>query len=406
MRVILVLVSYAALVSSLEPLKMTYHDRGSGDRRIGEMIKDSSIKRLSPLHQRRLADAVPTVGNAATTTVTATTPMNGNGAGWSVTDTSLPVGTDIFGPFEAGFSSAQDGVIRNQFGCSTPSACYSSGGWDTRFAQGQCAGQCGVTLPRWESGRYYGFADTCGGHTQYHFHQNMNCTGWATETSGHSARIGVGTDSASTPLYGAYESYPNMPSLDACGGHFGTTPESPSTPVYHNHVQEHPPFTYGCYGPNAQGGLVTIAQCRAINSAVCGTDSTSVTTVATDHGSVDYDVYCPCFDGSANGYNGAGVNTFLGTAELPVIGGETYRTTGLFGAAPASPSTPPSSPSPPPSPSSPAEVSGGCGGGCVGGIVGGCFVPALLFILWMSGAFSKYGLNSPCMQGDKLQGAA
>lgn len=31
--------------------------------------------------------------------------------------------------------------------------------------------------------------------------------------------------------------------------------------------------------------------------------------------------------------------------------------------------------------------SAGCDGGCVGGIIGGCFVPTLMFILWMSGVF-------------------
>ena len=296
--VLLALVS----VASFEPLKITLHDPGSGAARIGEMIKDTPLQRLSPAHQRRLAGAVPTVGNAAVTTVAAMSDMTGNNAGWSMIAKSIPIGSSIYGPFEAGFSAQQDGVIRDQFGCSNPSSCYSSGGWDTRFAQGACAGMCGVTIPRWENGRYYGFADTCGGHTSYHFHQNMNCTGWATERSGHSAKIGRGTDSAQTPLYGAYENYPNMPSLDACGGHFGNTPDSPSTSIYHNHVQEHPPFTYGCYGPNAQNGLVTIAQCRAINSAVCGTDASSVTTVNTDRGQVAYDVFCPCFDGSGNGY--------------------------------------------------------------------------------------------------------
>lgn len=36
-----------------------------------------------------------------------------------------------------------------------------------------------------------------------------------------------------------------------------------------------------------------------------------------------------------------------------------------------------------------AYPSGGCGGGCIGGIIGGCFVPVLLCILWMGGAFKK-----------------
>lgn len=38
---------------------------------------------------------------------------------------------------------------------------------------------------------------------------------------------------------------------------------------------------------------------------------------------------------------------------------------------------------------------GGCGGGCIGGIIGGCFVPTLLFILWMGGAFAPK-CPSPC----------
>ena len=36
-----------------------------------------------------------------------------------------------------------------------------------------------------------------------------------------------------------------------------------------------------------------------------------------------------------------------------------------------------------------------CDGGCVGGIVGGCFVPVLVCILWLGGAFAKCGWPSP-----------
>jgi hypothetical protein len=39
--------------------------------------------------------------------------------------------------------------------------------------------------------------------------------------------------------------------------------------------------------------------------------------------------------------------------------------------------------------------SAGCGPGCIGGIVGGCFVPTLLFILWIGGAFGNK-CPSPC----------
>ena len=40
------------------------------------------------------------------------------------------------------------------------------------------------------------------------------------------------------PIYGRRDSGGAMPTLDADGGHMGTTPESPSAPVYHYHVNE------------------------------------------------------------------------------------------------------------------------------------------------------------------------
>jgi len=44
---------------------------------------------------------------------------------------------------------------------------------------------------------------------------------------------------------------------------------------------------------------------------------------------------------------------------------------------------------PPPSPPPGTASSGGsgCGGGCIGGIVGGSFVPLLVLVLWLGGAF-------------------
>ena len=149
----------------------------------------------------------------------------------------------------------------------------------------------------------------------------MNCTYSSTVGSTHSTQIGVGTDSSSTPLYGQWEDFSvrELPQLDACGGHFGVTPDSNDVSVYHNHVQDHPPFTFGCYGPNDDDNLVTIVQCRTINSQFCGTDSSSVSSVMTDQGTFTYDAYCPCFDGSSNGYGGGGLNTFADTVELASI---------------------------------------------------------------------------------------
>jgi hypothetical protein len=40
-----------------------------------------------------------------------------------------------------------------------------------------------------------------------------------------------------------------LPKLDACGGHFGTTPDSEGAKKYHYHVQTAAPFTIGCFGP-------------------------------------------------------------------------------------------------------------------------------------------------------------
>ena len=75
-----------------------------------------------------------------------------------------------------------------------------------------------------------------------------------------------GTDSNGTPLYGKWEnqSSQELPLLDACGAHYGFTPESPDTEIYHHHVQANPPFTYGCFGPNDDGSLVTVEHCREI----------------------------------------------------------------------------------------------------------------------------------------------
>ena len=93
--------------------------------------------------------------------------------------------------------------------------------------------------------------------------------------------------------------------FDACGGHFGPTPESPSTNTYHYHVQDLPPFTMGCYGPayNSQGQeiLVSPARCRALYQAsgrACGDND--LITVQTPRGAYQYDPWCPCFFGGRN----------------------------------------------------------------------------------------------------------
>ena len=90
-----------------------------------------------------------------------------------------------------------------------------------------------------------------------------------------------------------------LPALDACGAHFGATPDSPSTPIYHYHMQDFPPFVVGCYGPSATGGLVSLATCRSLYPE-CG-DAADLTQVTTPRGTYSYNRWCPCFD--ADGSN-------------------------------------------------------------------------------------------------------
>ena len=99
----------------------------------------------------------------------------------------------------------------------------------------------------------------------------------------------------------------------ARSGHWGRTPDSPDVDVYHYHVQDGPPFTIGCFGPNDDGSLVTVPQCRDFYTG-CG-DGDAETLKTTD-GEIEYDYWCPCYD--ANGSNSG-----KDIAELAVFKSET-----------------------------------------------------------------------------------
>jgi len=219
---------------------------------------------------------------------------------------SFVPGENIYGPFEAGFGSQQDNIL-GTLGCSPGSLGHIAGGIDTETAEQMVAKQCSVTLPRVQDNRYISLLDECGGHTEmYHFHEKMVCLYSA--TGGHSAKIGDGLDNK--PIYGKWEHADNsqLPQLDACGGHYGRTPESPGAEGYHYHVQAKPPFTIGCFGPNDDGSLVSVAQCRGFYTGCDG----NLVTVETPTGSKQYDDWCPCFDA-------AGSNSGVGIQELPSV---------------------------------------------------------------------------------------
>jgi hypothetical protein len=131
----------------------------------------------------------------------------------------------------------------------------------------------------------------------YHFHQFFLQL-YSTTAAGHSTKIGVTTPTSSSVaasnIYGKYESTGVLPTLDACNAHWGTTPDSPTTQIYHHHVTDAPPFAVGCYGPpgGVSGALTSVATCRTYYA---GCDGTTVT-FTTSAGAVTYDNWCPCYD--------------------------------------------------------------------------------------------------------------
>ena len=217
---------------------------------------------------------------------------------------TIAAGSHIFGPFEAGFTSLQDSIITG-WGCTDPSVAYdAAGGKDVGLAERETAYKCGIQLPRIEGEQYFGLVGKCGGHTHdYHFHRSFACL--YEEAGGHSTAVGQVGDHR---IYGKWEDFDNnlLPLLDACGGHWGPTPDCEW--CYHYHVQDRAPFTVGCMGPAADGGLVSVSACRALYGSKCG-DATEAISVG-DGETVEYDRFCPCYD--ADGSN-------VGTKALPAL---------------------------------------------------------------------------------------
>jgi hypothetical protein len=176
------------------------------------------------------------------------------------------------------------------------------GGLDLDIATMKVAHVCSITLPRIEGTTYYGITGPCGGHTHdYHFHGRFSCL--YSESGVHSTAVGDVTD---TQIYGKWEDYTNnkLPLLDACGGHFGPTPDSSGSDVYHYHVQDAAPFTVGCHGPDTGNTLVSVAKCIELNpecSDSANMDEIKISDVTT----ISYVRFCPCFD--RNGCNNGGM---------------------------------------------------------------------------------------------------
>ena len=71
--------------------------------------------------------------------------------------TDLPIGENIYGPYEAGFGTQQDGILAG-LGCNPGSKGHVEGGIDTHTADMMLGAQCEIEIPRWENGVYNFFA--------------------------------------------------------------------------------------------------------------------------------------------------------------------------------------------------------------------------------------------------------
>ena len=114
-------------------------------------------------------------------------------------------------------------------------------------------------------------------------------------------------------VYGKWEDFSNSlkPTLDACNGQWGKTPDSPDKDIYHYHITEHPPFTIGCYGPNDDNSPVTVQQCRDVYDECSETAKLELFTVKDKNGvtiTFPYQPWCPCWDKSSAGPDGVGLN--------------------------------------------------------------------------------------------------
>eukprot|EP01063_Lacrimia_lanifica_P039465 TRINITY_DN8679_c0_g1_i1.p1 TRINITY_DN8679_c0_g1~~TRINITY_DN8679_c0_g1_i1.p1 ORF type:complete len:385 (+),score=75.05 TRINITY_DN8679_c0_g1_i1:67-1221(+) len=179
---------------------------------------------------------------------------------------------NIYGPMEAGFTSAQPGA-----------SCLGSyelpGGVDTNLAEGVMQVVC--------DGSMRALLDYCGGHAvPFHYHERASCLYTEDPSTKHSTRLGTALDG--NGIYGHNIDGGCEPTdLDWCGGRRGVTPDSDGKEVYYYVLTNRAPFALGCFGP-----VATQDACRALYDT-CDGETVELTT---EHGTDLYDLDCPCFD--------------------------------------------------------------------------------------------------------------
>ena len=247
--------------------------------------------------------------------------------------------------------------------------------------------------------------DFCGGHGRclandctgdYHYHFPPSCleTQIGKLSDGHSPLLGWALDGF--PIYGPFgpggvvmahasQGCSGTYCLDACSGleldisglddfkyryYFnGPLSDLTSLPTDPKPATTDYPFAFKCY----KG--CTYAQLTAGDSRCTGGTS-GVTASYTASAKTGVTALFESSAATAAGRQCAGTGSSSSSSSSSTS--TTTTTTG---------STTTATTSPPPSPSSPASSDSGCGGGCIGGIVGGAFVPTLVLILWLGGAF-------------------
>ncbi|CAG9462396.1 unnamed protein product [Pedinophyceae sp. YPF-701] len=236
-------------------------------------------------------------------------------------------GMPIYGPFEAGFSEGQ--ACTNGRG-SCPA------GMDVPTCEAKLVHECG------QSNVAQGMLpDSCGAHASpYHFHHGMDCLDRS--STGHSSLVGVALDGFG--IYAKNEDTNAKPTdLDACGGHIGVAPSpdgSTNGTFYHYHIQEQGPFTLGCY---SGGQPKTVSECKALQTEAC--DGTRGT-YTTSEGSIEYDLWCPCYEsGQAPRLEGGAQPSSTSATTAPPSGATQAPATNAPGSTQA-----PQATTPPPAP--------------------------------------------------------
>jgi len=243
-----------------------------------------------------IASAAPLLHPVASTSANCTSPAG----------QTYGAGIGIHGPF---LSSNQIWLahVLSVLNCTDTSLAAVPDGIDVRTIERIVGRACGAQLPLVDAnGTRLGPLDACGGRAEgrsgsYHMHQGLGCL-YDLDAAGHSNKVGEALDAARTPLYGKWEDRDGrlLPVLDACGAHFGITPDSTGMPVYHHHVSGLAPFTVGCYGPTADSSdspaMVSLDECRALYPECNNSDAVLLDAGIIAVTSAWYDPWCPCFD--------------------------------------------------------------------------------------------------------------